>query len=172
MFGGQTANGEATGELYVLRFSTKGVFWQNGSTLCKGKGPEARFDHTMERLRDNLVVFGGRNRTEFIPSVYLLELGTLTWNRIQLKGGEDGDAFKNVLERAEFSCAGSRYEDRIFIFGGINKSFALTNEVLVLKFDQMIINPLNDGIGGASSRVVAENDQAVNLQFFNVATSG
>lgn len=63
MFGGQTANGEATGELYVLRATKKGIYWQHGSTLCKGKGPEARFDHTLQRLRDNLVVFGGRDRT-------------------------------------------------------------------------------------------------------------
>ena len=39
------------------------------------------------------------------------------------------------LERAEFSCAGSRFEDRIYIFGGVDSSFALTNEVLELKFD-------------------------------------
>ena len=46
------------------------------------------------------------------------------------------------LERAEFSCAGSRFEDRIYIFGGVDSSFALTNEVLELKFDQLRVNPL------------------------------
>lgn len=97
----------------------------------------------------------------------MLQLGTLTWNRIQLKCGDA----ETVLERAEFACAGSRYEDRIFIFGGINKNFSLTNEVLVLKFDQMVINPLNE-VGGPASGRIADPEQAVNLQFFNSAAGG
>ena len=47
-----------------------------------------------------------------------------------------------VFSRAEFACAGSRFEDKIFVFGGVTSKFTMTNEVLVLHFNQLQINPL------------------------------
>ena len=85
MFGGQTPNGEAHGEMHIMRVQQKkGLTWQSGESLCTGKGPEARFDHQMFRIRENLVIMGGRNRTNFITSVYLLDLCTLAWTKIAL----------------------------------------------------------------------------------------
>lgn len=108
LFGGQTADGEASSGLYILRPLKKGLTWQNGDSLCQGgQGPEARYDHSMCRVRENLVVLGGRTRTEFITSVYLLDLSSLVWTRITLKQDES-QMNKLALERAEFSCAGSR----------------------------------------------------------------
>jgi len=46
------------------------------------------------------------------------------------------------LERAEFGVAGSRFENKVYIFGGIDNNFVLTNEALELNFDQLHINPL------------------------------
>lgn len=81
----------------------------------------------MCRLRDNLVVFGGRNRFSFVPSVYLLDICTLVWLRIEVRS-RTGEAMDSaMLQRSEFSTAVSRYEDRIFIFGGIDSKFVLTN---------------------------------------------
>ena len=88
----------------------------------------------MHRLRENLVILGGRNRTQFIPSIYLLDLCMMVWTKIALTDQGNPSA-KLELNRAEFSCTSSRYEDKIFIFGGIDNNFVLTNEVLVLKFD-------------------------------------
>ena len=36
MFGGQLQNGEASGEMYILRALKKGLAWSLGSNLCKG----------------------------------------------------------------------------------------------------------------------------------------
>ncbi len=137
MFGGQLANGEASGELYVLRAMKKGLFWQHGSKLCQGKAPEARFDHAMHRIRDNLIIMGGRNRTCFLPTVHLLELTQLMWTNISLKISPERPQAKTAFERAEFAVAGSRHENKIYIFGGVDKNFVLTNEVMVLTFDQL-----------------------------------
>ena len=85
LFGGQMANGEASKDLWILRPLKSGLSWRNGSSLCDGKGPDARFDHCMYRLRDNLVILGGRARTHFVSSVYLLDLCKLVWTNIELK---------------------------------------------------------------------------------------
>ena len=76
----------------------------------------------MCRLRENLVVIGGRNRQSFITSVYLLDLCTLVWSQISLIDNNTHTA-KLILERAEFSTAGSRQENKIYIFGGIDSTF-------------------------------------------------
>ena len=76
----------------------------------------------MCRLRENLVVLGGRNRQSFITSVYLLDLCTLVWSQISLIDNNTHTA-KLILERAEFSTAGSRQENKIYIFGGIDSTF-------------------------------------------------
>ena len=90
----------------------------------------------MQRLRENLVILGGRNRQSFVRTVYLLDLCTLLWTNIILKAPDERcPQAKTGIERAEFACAGSRYEDKIYIFGGIDSTFVLTNEVSVLKFD-------------------------------------
>jgi len=89
----------------------------------------------MQRIRENLVVFGGRDRNIFLPSIYLLDLCTLVWSTVALRSGPEHPQNKALLARAEFACAGSRFEDRIFIFGGINGNFELMSEMLVLHFD-------------------------------------
>ena len=168
MFGGQMANGEASGELYVLRALKKGLAWVSGSKMCQGKSPEPRFDHAMHRLRDNLVVLGGRNRTSFTPTVYLLDLTQLLWTNVQLKTGPDQPLAKSVLERAEFGVAGSRFENKVYIFGGIDNNFVLTNEALELNFDQLHINPLVAD-QYRNVKILSDKDQAVDLQFFNIS---
>ena len=80
MYGGQLSNGEASDDLWVLRSLKKGLSWVNGDKICEGQGPGPRFDHAMCRLRDNLVVIGGRNRFSFVPSVYLLDICSLIWS--------------------------------------------------------------------------------------------
>ena len=111
---------------------------------------------------------GGRNRQNFVTSVYLLDLCTLAWTNIDLQHAEN-PAAKICLERAEFSCAGSRFEDRIYIFGGVDSSFALTNEVLELHFDQLRVNPLlaNQYRSVKSSKQQGASED-VALQFFNL----
>ena len=76
----------------------------------------------MCRLRENLVVLGGRNRQSFITSVFLLDLCTLVWSQISLIDNAAHTA-KLILERSEFSTAGSRQENKIYIFGGIDSTF-------------------------------------------------
>lgn len=102
----------------------------------QGKAPEPRFDHSMCRLRENLVVLGGRSRMEFTKSIYLLDLCKLVWTRLAHKTNDEDIATSQMgLERAEFACGASRQEDKIFIFGGIDSTFVLTNEVKILEFD-------------------------------------
>ena len=103
----------------MLRPLKKGLAWQTGDTLCQGQGPEARYDHCMLRMRENLVVLGGRTRIELSKSVYLLALDSLVWTRISLLPGKNNDNAL-ALERVEFSCAGSRQDNKIYIFGGLN----------------------------------------------------
>ena len=82
MYGGQTSNGEASSDLWVLRSLKKGLNWVRGDKICEGKGPGPRFDHAMCRLRENLVILGGRNRFQFVSSVYLLDIERLVWSQI------------------------------------------------------------------------------------------
>lgn len=168
MFGGQLMNGEPCGDLYILRETKRGLTWSLGSNLTNGTQPEPRFDHQMTRLRENLVVFGGRNRINFIKTVYLLDLCTLNWCNIALKS-EEGSNLELTLDRAEFSCAGSRQENKIFIFGGIDENFLMTNKVLVLEFDQLVINPLlNEQYQNNYHSTSDAEKSNVNLDFFSL----
>lgn len=117
----------------------------------------------MCRLRENLIVLGGRNRQSFVKSVYLLDLCTLVWSQIRLMDNAMHTA-RLAVERSEFSTAGSRQENKIYIFGGIDSTFCLTNEVLVLKFDQLAINPLLEDSYHRQANISSERE--VNLQFF------
>ena len=76
-----------------------------------------------------------------MQSIYLLDLCKLVWTNVALKTDGIPEA-KTGLQRSEFACTGSRYEDKLYIFGGLDSNFVLTNEALVLKFDQLQINPL------------------------------
>lgn len=116
----------------------------------------------MCRLRENLVILGGRNRQSFVTSVYLLDLCTLVWSQIRLKDNE-GHTARMTLERSEFSCAGSRQENKIYVFGGIDSSFCLSNEVLVFKFDQLQVNPLQED---QYRYAKATNERDLDIQFF------
>lgn len=75
-----------------------------------------------------MVVLGGRDRFSFVKSIYLLDLCTLVWSNVKLTTTRiDGERVPAALERAEFACSPGRLEDRIFIFGGIDSNFVLTN---------------------------------------------
>ena len=108
--------------------------WTDASRLTQGKPPEARFDHTMDRLREMLVVLGGRSKTAFIETVYVLDLETLAWTNVHIRH-ETGHC--PAVLRAEHSSAVSRHENKIYIFGGLDSHFKLSNELQVVKFDDL-----------------------------------
>ena len=87
MFGGQDRNGDAVDDLWVLEIDTKkkGFKWTDASRLTQGQPPEARFDHTMDRIREMLIVLGGRSKMAFTETVYILDLETLAWTNIEIK---------------------------------------------------------------------------------------
>ena len=81
MFGGQNSNGDAVNDLWILEadHKQKGFQWVNRNTMICGSPPDARFDHTMDRLQELLVIVGGRSKTAFIDTVYTLDLEKLIW---------------------------------------------------------------------------------------------
>ena len=91
MFGGQNSNGDAVGDLWILEVDhkQKGFRWTNSTTLISGCPPDARFDHTMDRLQELLVIVGGRSKTAFIETVFTLDLEKLVWTQIRIKPKED-----------------------------------------------------------------------------------
>ena len=135
MFGGQNAKGDAVNDLWVLEPDKKSAFkWTDASRLTKGKPPDARFDHTMDRLRELLVVLGGRSKTAFVDTVYVLDLETLVWTNIALRSKP---GHSRAVLRAEHSSAVGRHDTKIYIFGGLDSAFKLSNELQVLKFDDL-----------------------------------
>ena len=68
------SSNEASGELYILELGKKELAWHKGSEICKGKPPLPRFDHTMEMLKYNLIVIGGRDLRQFHNSVHMLSV--------------------------------------------------------------------------------------------------
>ena len=120
LFGGRRSDGTASDELYVLEIGVSPLRWIKPVT--SGPAPSARFDHTMERMRDYLVVMGGRSETRFLSSCYVLNLERLMWVRIKLAGHE-------VIKRAEHSCALSRNLNKFFIFGGISEDHKFESNV-------------------------------------------
>ena len=51
VFGGMLSDGSAQNELYILELGKCCLEWQRGSEICKGKPPAARFDHTVNKVR-------------------------------------------------------------------------------------------------------------------------
>ena len=129
MFGGQLESGVATNLLYILTVDDKGLKWVNGHSICKGKFPEPRFDHTMEILHQSIVIIGGRDEQKFVNTIYALDFGKLTWTRI--KCGEE-----NIC-RAEHCSVVSSDQDKIFVFGGISEDFKLSPSTQVIIFPEL-----------------------------------
>ena len=127
MFGGQLANGNAVNNLWILEIDKKNSLkWTDASRLTKGKPPEPRFDHTMDRIREMLIIVGGRSKMEFIESVFVLDLETLAWTNIRIRAKT---GHTRAILRAEHSSAVSRHEHKIYIFGGLDNHFKLSNEL-------------------------------------------
>lgn len=88
MFGGVSSdNAPVPQELYLLKLWQKPLIFKKVET--KGQRPEPRIDHTMHYLRASqlLAVIGGRHshfRHQFIDSVFLLKLGSMTWTQIDV----------------------------------------------------------------------------------------
>jgi len=65
--------------------------WKSEDELdIKGKPPTGRYDHEMKKFKNTLIVFGGRkiNReTPFSKGIYLLQLSSLTWVKLQQASG-------------------------------------------------------------------------------------
>ena len=92
----------------------------NGHSICKGKFPEPRFDHTIEILHQSLVILGGRNQNNFVNTIYLLDYANLTWTKV--KCGEE------KVCRAEHCSVVSADQDKIFVFGGVTGDFGLCHK--------------------------------------------
>ena len=67
--------------------------------------------------------------------MFTLDLEKLIWTQIKLKPKE---GHTQHLMRAEHSTAISRFENKIYIFGGLDFEFKLTNELQVLSFKDWI----------------------------------
>jgi hypothetical protein len=61
--------------------------WKSGDQLdFDGVPPKGRYDHGMQRFKNTIIIFGGRksNRDHpFASSIYLLQLASLTWVKLQ-----------------------------------------------------------------------------------------
>ena len=88
----------------------------------------------MDRIREMLIILGGRSKMAFTETVYVLDLETLAWTNIKIRA--KADHTQSIL-RAEHSSAVSRFENKIYIFGGLDSDFKLANELQVLKFDDL-----------------------------------
>jgi len=129
LFGGQTADGQAHGELYIMELGKINLHWKKGSEICTGKPPEPRYYHTMSRVRQRLIVMGGMNLKKathqincFVEQVGALNLETMSWMTIRIHG-EEG------LLRSEHSAAVLPNNQMIFIFGGIDSKFGLYSTI-------------------------------------------
>jgi hypothetical protein len=76
--------------------------WKSEDELCiAGKSPSGRYDHEMKKFKNTLILFGGRkiNRDKpFSSGIYILQLSTLTWIKLQQASGLANRLFFNVSE--------------------------------------------------------------------------
>ena len=142
VFGGLLKDGTINEKLYILALmndpenkNKMKLVWKNEDELhIKGRAPTGRFDHAMQKLNNTLVVFGGKKMNKdkaFAESIYVLQLSSLTWTRLQQASGLPNQfhvgfsEFSHILI-GDDCCAGKfdqAHNSKILIFGGIDKDF-------------------------------------------------
>ena len=84
IFGGYGGAGKVLGECQVLDMESLG--WRVLET--KGTPPKPRYDHTASLLGEKLVVFGGRDLTQSIEEVSVLDVTTMAWEVLKVENPE------------------------------------------------------------------------------------
>ena len=93
IFGGLKEDSSINDKLYILSLTN---VYENQNKMClkwkscdeldiKGKPPTGRYDHEMKKLKNTILVYGGRkiNREKpFCESIFLLQLSSLTWVKV------------------------------------------------------------------------------------------
>ncbi|XP_028660676.1 rab9 effector protein with kelch motifs [Erpetoichthys calabaricus] len=129
VFGG-VANGIVRDNLLV--FNTVAMMWT--PVQVTGCGPSARFSHTCALVGEQIYVFGGCYSEDiFYNDVHILETGTLTWTKCEVKG---------EIPRG---CAGqsftAHHDKDIYLFGGNpsaqSSALSATNDIFKLSIAKM-----------------------------------
>lgn len=109
-----------------------------------GMGPCPRYQHSMQYYgkRNQIVVVGGRNDYEYqergeviFNDIYLLSLGmdrwviidNFTWSQLILKHGPSNYPRSNH--------ASIVLNDRLIIYGGVDRNFKLIGEIDIIELD-------------------------------------
>lgn len=144
VFGKEASVHRHTNKLFFLPIGTKTPLkWRELET--QGKPAEPRYYHQMHFFeRGNyLVVYGGKRLTnpepnqhvaksEFVSTVSLLRLDTLTWYLAKFKlGGARLDRFPDL-----YNFSSEMVGDRILIFGGMLGRYSQSKDLYCLKLEE------------------------------------
>ena len=109
--------------------------WKSQNELSiTGKGPSARYDHGLQRFKNNLIVFGGRRQIReapFAQSIYVLKLSNMQWSKLKRNTQDlsnclcfQGSEFCQALVQNEQEKQGETGSDlKLLVFGGIDANF-------------------------------------------------
>ncbi|CAD8151919.1 unnamed protein product [Paramecium pentaurelia] len=130
IFGGFDKHGHYLDKLIKIDITTKPINFEQVQT--KGLSPIGRCQHSMNYLEQYqiIVIYGGKNDdlnvNGFLNDIHLLDMKTLTWINVEIKGSQ-------VAGRCGHSAA--CIESKLYIFGGCNYSGFLKSDLLIIELD-------------------------------------
>ena len=123
--------------------------WKSDDELdIEGVPPKGRYDHAMQRFKNTIIIFGGRKVNKdhpFASSIYLLQLSSLTWVKLQRASPLPDQLplhfseFTNILvpHKQRPHCQDDPpHDERILIFGGIDSNFHVSNKIIQIELFQ------------------------------------
>lgn len=80
-----------------------------------GDSPSKRWGHSCCVYKNKMIIFGGRFNSKSLNSMYIFDLETLSWNKIDCKGNSTGS---NNIPTARDSHTSLVYKNFMYVFGG------------------------------------------------------
>eukprot|EP01091_Cochliopodium_minus_P014529 TRINITY_DN4946_c0_g1_i1.p1 TRINITY_DN4946_c0_g1~~TRINITY_DN4946_c0_g1_i1.p1 ORF type:complete len:775 (-),score=194.86 TRINITY_DN4946_c0_g1_i1:41-2365(-) len=129
IYGGFSQN-VALSDLWILHPRENLEDWEWKEIKKHEDPPPARYGHSIDLVRDKLIVFGGTNGIDYMDDLYLLEVeeDECFWRPINTSGPEPRAYHGSVyIEWEDHHC--------LVVFGGRTSATSCTNDIYVLCFN-------------------------------------
>ena len=97
----------------IMGFLQKCNEWKEIVPSSGGEMPSRRFGHSAVAHRDSMWLFGGWNGRRTLNDLFEFNFLTRVWRKVEVSG---------VVPHDRYRCEGAVSGDKIFIFGGVDRS--------------------------------------------------
>ncbi|KAL0900841.1 hypothetical protein Bca101_084802 [Brassica carinata] len=111
--------------------NTVSVYNQWTAPQTSGQRPKARYEHGAAVIQDKMYIYGGNHNGRYLGDLYVLDLKSWTWSRIETKVGAESEETSPTLLSP---CAGHSlisWDNKLLSIGGHTKDHSESMQVKV-----------------------------------------